>query len=58
MNLASEKNSRAKLYYSSTLRVALAFEAEKEAMAIAEKAEKDAKKAQVAEDKQRKEAAA
>ena len=55
LNLVSKENSRAKLYYSSTLRIALVFEAEKEAIAVAKKAEKDVKKAQVKENKQRKE---
>ena len=58
MNLVSEENSGAELHHSSTLRVALAFEAEREAIAVAEKAEKDAKKVQAEENKQRKEAEA
>ena len=58
LNLVSEENSSAFLHYSSTLRVALTIEAEREAIAIAEKAEKDARKAQVAEDKQIKDAMA
>ena len=58
MNLVSKKNSGASLYYSSIVCIALAIEAEREAIAIAKKAEKDTRKAQVIEDKQRKEAAA
>ena len=45
MNLVSKKNSRAKLYYSSTVRITLTIEAEREAIAIGKKAEKDARKA-------------
>ena len=58
MNLVSKENSGALLHYSSTVRIALAIEAEREVIAIAKKAEKDTRKAQVVEDKQRKEAAA
>ena len=58
LNLVGKKNSGASLHYSSTVRIALAIEVEREAIAIAEKAEKNTRKAQVIEDKQRKEAAA
>ena len=58
MNLVGEENSGAELHHSSTVRIALAIKAEREAIAVAEKAEKDNRKAQVIEDKQRKEAAA
>ena len=58
MNIISKKHSGAELYYSSTVHVALAIKAEREVIAIAEKAEKDARKTQVIEDKQRKKTAA
>ena len=58
MNLVSKENSRALLYYSSMICIALVIEAEREAIAMAEKAEKDARKAQIVEDKQRKKAVA
>ena len=58
MNLVSKKNSRALLYYSFMICIVLAIKVERETIAIAEKAKKDIRKAQVIEDKQRKEIAA
>ena len=58
LNLVGKENSRALLYYSSMVCIALAIEAERKAIAIAKKAEKNTRKTQVIEDKQRKEAAA
>ena len=55
MNLVSEEASGAKLWYSSTVRVALAYKAEQEAKIAAEKAEKEAKKTHTTENKRRKE---
>ena len=58
MNLVSKENSKALLYYSSIVYIALAIKAEREIIAIAEKAKKNTRKAQVIEDKQRKKTAA
>ena len=52
------ENSGALLHYSSTVCIALAIEAEREVTAVAEKTEKDTRKAQVVENKQRKETVA
>ena len=51
MNLVNKENSRALLYYSFMVHITLAIEVEREVIAIAEKAEKDTRKAQVIEDK-------
>src|SRR6266536_1846803 len=55
LNLVSEEDNGAQLFYSSRVRATLAFEAEKEAKEKAERAEKDVKKALTVENKKRKE---
>ncbi|TAQ86407.1 hypothetical protein B7494_g5258 [Chlorociboria aeruginascens] len=55
LNLVGEEDSGAQLFHSSRVRAALAFEAEKKAIATADKVEKDARKARALENKQLKE---
>ena len=56
--MVGEEDSSAQLFHASRVHAALAYEAEKEAAVVVEKAAKDAKKAQAIENKQRKEAEA
>ena len=45
LNLVGEEDSGAQLFYALRVRAALAYKAEKEAVIVAEKAAKDARKA-------------
>ena len=54
LNLVSKKDSGVQLFYALRVRAALAYKTEKETVIIAEKAIKDARKAQATENKQKK----
>jgi hypothetical protein len=55
LNLVGEEDSGARLFHSSQVRAALAFEAEKQAKEAVEKAAKDAKKALIVENRKQRE---
>ena len=54
LNLVGEEDTGAQLFHSSRVYTALEYQSAKEAVGQAEKAEKEAKKAQAAENKQKK----